>query len=182
MACRIDTLINSPTESLADTVDVQEAAAFMARQDLGSVVVTRSNQVIGLFTEKDLIKRVVGLGKNPKTVTLGEVCSRKLISVSDDASCENAIKTMRSNRCRRLLVYHKDSFLGLVTLPEIAQRLAEQRSRKNALVYTVNNSCIYISTRCRNYDLFHTSTQMFCCSFTSTETSSTFEHHIYTLG
>jgi signal-transduction protein with cAMP-binding, CBS, and nucleotidyltransferase domain len=155
MACRIDTLINSPTESLADTVDVQEAAAFMARQDLGSVVVTRSNQVIGLFTEKDLIKRVVGLGKNPKTVTLGEVCSRKLISVSDDASCENAIKTMRSNRCRRLLVYHKDSFLGLVTLPEIAQRLAEQRSRKNALVNVAGGVTLFVTLAVIGLWLYH---------------------------
>ncbi|MGB5298686.1 MAG: CBS domain-containing protein [Thiogranum sp.] len=134
MACRIDKLVNTPTESLEDSVDVQEAVAFMARRDLGSVVVNQSGRVIGLFTEKDLIKRVVGPGKNPKSVTLGEVCTRDLVSVSDDVSCETAIKTMRSNQCRRLLVYRQNKFLGLVTLPEIAQTLAEQRSSKNALV------------------------------------------------
>jgi signal-transduction protein with cAMP-binding, CBS, and nucleotidyltransferase domain len=134
MACRIDKLINTATESLEDSVDVQEAVAFMARRDLGSVVVNRSGQVIGLFTEKDLIKRVIGPGKNPKTVTLGEVCTRDLVSVSNDVSCKTAIKTMRSNYCRRLLVYQKNKFLGLVTLPEVAQTLAEQRSSKNALV------------------------------------------------
>jgi len=134
MACRIDKLVNTPTESLEDSVDVQQAVAFMARRDLGSIVVNRSGRVIGLFTEKDLIKRVVGPGKNPKSVTLGEVCTRDLVSVSDDVSCETAIKTMRSNQCRRLLVYRQNKFLGLVTLPEIAQTLAEQRSSKNALV------------------------------------------------
>jgi signal-transduction protein with cAMP-binding, CBS, and nucleotidyltransferase domain len=134
MGCRIDTLINAPTESLEDSVDVQEAVAFMAKRDLGYVVVTRSGQVIGLFTEKDLIKRVVGPGKDPKSVSLGEVCTRDLIWIRDDASCENAIKTMRSNQCRRLLVHQRDNFLGLVTLPEIAQKLAEQRSRKNVVV------------------------------------------------
>lgn len=155
MACRIDTLINAPTASLADDVDVQEAVAFMARQDLGYVVVTRSNQVIGLFTEKDLIKRVVGPGKNPKSVTLGEVCSRNLISVSDVASCENAIKTMRSNRCRRLLVYQKNRFLGLVTLPEIAQKLAEQRSRKNALVNVAGGVTLFFSLAVIGLWLYH---------------------------
>ena len=134
MACRIDKLVNTSTESLEDSVDVQQAVAFMARRDLGSIVVNRSGRVIGLFTEKDLIKRVVGPGKNPKSVTLGEVCTRDLVSVSDDVSCEKAIKTMRSNQCRRLLVYRQNKFLGLVTLPEIAQTLAEQRSSKNALV------------------------------------------------
>lgn len=155
MACRIDTLINAPTASLADDVDVQEAVAYMARQDLGYVVVTRSNQVIGLFTEKDLIKRVVGPGKNPKSVTLGEVCSRNLISVSDDASCENAIKTMRSNRCRRLLVYQKNRFLGLVTLPEIAQRLAEQRSSKNALVNVAGGVTVFVTLAVIGLWLYH---------------------------
>ena len=134
MACRIDKLINAPIESLEDSVDVQEAVAFMARRDLGSVVVTRSDRVIGLFTEKDLIKQMVGPDKNPKSVTLGEVCTRDLISVSDDVFCETVIKTMRSNHCRRLFVYQENKFLGLVTLPEIAQTLAEQRSGKNILV------------------------------------------------
>ncbi len=134
MARRIDKLINTPTESLEDSVDVQTAVAFMAKRDLGSVVVNRSGRVIGLFTEKDLIKRVVGPGKNPKSVTLGDVCTRDLVSVSDDASCETSINTMRSNQCRRLLVYRKNKFLGLVTMPEIAQTLAEQRSRTNAVV------------------------------------------------
>ena len=155
MACRIDTLVNTPTASLDDSVDVQAAVAFMARQDLGSVVVTRSGRVIGLFTEKDLIKRVVGRGKNPKSVTLGEVCTRDLISVSDDASCENAIKTMRSNQCRRLFVYQKDRFLGLVTLPEIAQKLAEQRSRKNALVNVAGGVTLLVTLAVIGLWLYH---------------------------
>ncbi len=134
MGCRIDTLINAPTASLEDSIDVQRAVAFMARRDLGSVVVSRSGRVVGLFTEKDLIQRVVGLGRDPKSVALGEVCSRNLISVNADASCETAIRKMRNNYCRRLLVYRKDQFLGLVTLPEIAQKLAEQHSRKNIVV------------------------------------------------
>ena len=62
------------------------------------------------------------------------MCTRDLVSVNNDVSCETAIKTMRSNHCRRLLVYQKNKFLGLVTLPEVAQTLAEQRSSKNTLV------------------------------------------------
>ena len=145
MACRIDKLINTATESLEDSVDVQAAVAFMAKRDLGSVVVNRSGRVIGLFTEKDLIKRVVGPGKNPKSVTLGEVCTRDLVSVSDDVSCEIAIKTMRSNHCRRLLVYQKSKFLGLVTLPEIAQTLADQRSSNNILVNVVGGVTLVVT-------------------------------------
>jgi signal-transduction protein with cAMP-binding, CBS, and nucleotidyltransferase domain len=137
MTCRISKLIKDPLETLEDSISVQDAAAFMARRDLGSVLVSSDGRVIGLFTEKDMIKRVIGPGNNPKTLTLGEVCTRNLISIHEDASCETAVKTMRSNRCRRLLVYRGDTLRGLVTLPKIAQAMAEKHGRKNTLLNIV---------------------------------------------
>lgn len=137
MACQIDKLVHSPIESLEQNVDVQQAAEFMARRDIGSVVVTEYGNVVGLFTERDLIRRVVGAGRNPREVTLGEVCSRNLIAINDDQTCETAIKTMYRNRCRRLLLYRGEQFLGIVTLQSVAQELADHRSRKNTVVNLV---------------------------------------------
>jgi len=134
MACRINKLINSSVETLEDSVDIQEAAAFMADKDLDSVLVTSHGKVVGLFTEKDLVKRVVGPGKNLKSTTLGDVCSRKLISVHEDISCENAVKTMRFHHCRRLLVYRGDTFKGLVTMPGIASAMASKNASANILI------------------------------------------------
>lgn len=134
MACQIDKLVHTPIESLEQNIDIQKAAEFMSRRDIGSVVVTEAGNVVGLFTEKDLIRRVVGAGRSPREVTLGEVCSRNLIAINDDASCETAIKTMRTNHCRRLLLYRGETFLGIVTLQSVAQELADHRSRKNTVV------------------------------------------------
>ena len=142
MACRIDNLIQDPIETLEDSVSVQDAAAFMAKRDLGSVLVASNNRVIGLFTEKDMIKRVVGPGNNPRKTMLGEVCTRNLISIHEDASCESAIKTMRSNRCRRLLVYRGDTLRGLITLPKIAQAMAEKNTRNNRLLNVVGGTTL----------------------------------------
>ena len=142
MTCRIDKLISDPLETLEDSISVQDAAAFMARRDLGYVLVASNDRVIGLFTERDMIKRVVGPGNNPKTLTLGEVCTRNLISIHEDASCETAIKTMRSNHCRRLLVYRGDTLSGLITLPKIAQAMAERNSRKNMLLNVVGGTTL----------------------------------------
>jgi len=134
MVCRINKLIHTAVETLEDTVDIQAATAFMADKDLESVLVTRQGKVIGLFTEKDLVKRVVGPGKDPKAVTLSEVCSRKLISVHEDISCESAIKTMHFNQCRRLLVYRGDTLKGVVTMPGIARAMANKDGRANVLI------------------------------------------------
>jgi predicted transcriptional regulator len=154
MVCRISKLIHTPVETLEDTVNVQEAAAFMAEKDLESVLVTRNGKVIGLFTEKDMIKRVIGPGKDPKALTLSTVCSRKLISVHEDISCENAVKTMRSNHCRRLLVYHGDTMKGLVTLPGIAQAMANRKDNTNALLNVMGGVTMLIALTVIGFGLY----------------------------
>jgi len=134
MACRIRKLVHGSADTLEDSLDVQTAAALMAEKDLGSVLVTHDGDVIGLFTEKDLIKRVIGRGKDPKRVTLGEVCSRKLVAVHEDTSCERAIKTMNYNKCRRLLVYRGETLKGLVSMHSIAEAMASRNRRSNTLL------------------------------------------------
>jgi signal-transduction protein with cAMP-binding, CBS, and nucleotidyltransferase domain len=137
MACRIDRLVAETVSSLEAETNVQSAAAYMAAHDLGSLVVTDNGRVVGLFTERDLLTRVVGAGKDPAALNLGEVCTRNLISVSHDSACAYAIKLMRSNRCRRLLVYRNDSFQGLVKMQDLANALADHSAGKNLLVNLV---------------------------------------------
>lgn len=145
MVCQVDRLLTRQLETLDESIDIQAAAAFMTEKELGYVVVSSDKRVIGLFTEKDLVNRVVGLGKAPAEVTLGEVCSRKLISVHADTSCENAVIMMRHNKCRRLLVYQGDKLLGLVTLRQIAQAMADDRGRKNVLPNIVGGVTIVVT-------------------------------------
>jgi len=145
MACRINKLKYHPIETLEENISVQQAAAFMAERDLESVVVTRKGRVVGLFTEKDLVRRVIGPGGNPGSVTLGEVCTRRLISLHEDDSCESAIKTMRSNQCRRLLVYRGETLKGLVTMPAIAEALANNSTRSNVLLNAVGATTLLVT-------------------------------------
>jgi signal-transduction protein with cAMP-binding, CBS, and nucleotidyltransferase domain len=137
MACRIDKLVAESVASLPAETDVQSAAVYMAKNDLGSLVVTESDRVTGLFTERDLLTRVVGAGKDTAALKLGDVCTRNLISVSHDSSCSYAIKLMRTNRCRRLLVYRKDQLQGLVNLQDVANALADHSGGKNLLINLV---------------------------------------------
>ena len=137
MACRIDKLVVETISSLECDTDVQTAAAYMSERDLGSLVVTDAGRVVGLFTERDLLKRVVGAGKDPAALKLGEVCTRNLVSIAHDSHCGDAIRLMRVNRCRRLLVYRNDRLLGLVKMHDLADALADHGGGKNLLVNLV---------------------------------------------
>jgi CBS domain-containing protein len=144
MACLIDKLVTESVASLPAETDVQTAAGYMTEHGLGSVVVTEDEQVVGLFTERDLLTRVIGAGKDPAELILGNICTRNLISVSHDSSCAYAIKLMRTNHCRRLLVYRNDSLQGLVNLQDLANALADQNSGKNLLVNLVGGMTLIV--------------------------------------
>ena len=137
MACRIDRLDTEAVSCLDANTSIQQAAVYMAKHGLGSVLVTDVDKVVGLFTEHDLLTRVVGTGKQPQSTKLGEVCSRNLISIPHDSSCKAAIHLMRTNNCRRLLVYHNDNLRGLISISTVAHAMTEQQGFKNLLVNLV---------------------------------------------
>ncbi|MEW8562385.1 MAG: CBS domain-containing protein [Candidatus Thiodiazotropha sp.] len=144
MACNLGNLIKKSVVSLDSDTDIQTAAAYMTEREVGSLAVTENGEVIGLFTERDLLTRVVGAGRHPNALKLGDVCSRNLISVSSDSTCTYAIKLMRRNRCRRLLVYRNDKLQGLIGMPEVAHALADHSSGKNILVNVVGGITLVV--------------------------------------
>lgn len=144
MACNLSKILTESVASLDSDTDIQTAAAYMAKRELGSLVVTEQSEVIGLFTERDLLKRVVGAGKDPNALKLGEVCTRNLISASYDSSCAYAIKLMRRHRCRRLLIYRNDNLKGVINMADVAHALADHSSAKNVLVNFVGGITLIV--------------------------------------
>jgi signal-transduction protein with cAMP-binding, CBS, and nucleotidyltransferase domain len=134
MSCKIEQLIREEIPSLEEEASVDDAARLMATRNVGSCVVTRHGAVVGLFTERDLLTRVVADGRDPSVLTLGEVCSRHLVSVAHNSTCQEAVTAMQSHRCQRLFVYRGERFLGLVKLSDLAYAMASRGTQTNLLV------------------------------------------------
>ncbi|OGI52029.1 MAG: CBS domain-containing protein [Candidatus Muproteobacteria bacterium RIFCSPHIGHO2_12_FULL_60_33] len=93
-----------------------EAAVLMCDKHIGSVVVTRASKVIGLFTERDLMHQVIQERRNPDTVTIKEVMRADVPRVVPDETGENCIELMKQHKCRHLLVYDGEAFVGIISL------------------------------------------------------------------
>ena len=119
---------------MEEDASVQQAAELMMTRNVDYLVVMHRGSVVGLFTERDLLRRVVGRGVSPSHVTLGAACTRDLVSISHDSSCLEAVIKMRTRRCRRLVVYRGDQLAGLVNLPELASAVAESGGKRDMLV------------------------------------------------
>jgi signal-transduction protein with cAMP-binding, CBS, and nucleotidyltransferase domain len=131
MPCTVANFVRERIAKLEEEASVVEGGRLMEARDVGSVVVTRGGEVVGIFTEQDMTRRIINRNLDPETTTVGEACTSHLVTIAADASCQEAIMKMRANGCHRLFVYRGAQFLGLVKLHDIANGLAVQGKRQN---------------------------------------------------
>lgn len=112
---------------LDENKTVLEAATLMVDKHIGSVVVTRSSRVVGLFTERDLMRRIAHAREDPSTIKLKDAMRADAPRVAPDERCERCIDLMKEHRCRHLLVYDGAAFVGIISLRDLLVLLLEEK-------------------------------------------------------
>ena len=94
---------------------VTEAAKTMASKKIASVAIIEGDKVVGIFTERDLLKKIIALKKDPDHVKVEKVMSSPVVSVSGDCSVLSASKIMEKNKIRKLVVIDDDRLRGILS-------------------------------------------------------------------
>ena len=103
---------------------IAEAVALMVERDVGAVIVmTEDNLTGGIFTERDLLTRVVHAGLDPKATPISLVMTREVRFVTPGTTIEAALALMHVNRHRHLLVMDGPRVMGLVSIRDLAYHL-----------------------------------------------------------
>ncbi len=96
------------------TAGVTEALNIMVEKDIGSVVVTRDKKMVGIVTERDILKKCC-----PTTectaMKAGDIMSSPLVTINADAAIGEAADLMAQKRIRRLLATEDGNILGILT-------------------------------------------------------------------
>jgi CBS domain-containing protein len=116
----------STVYSVAPTATIAEAVAEMNRQKIGSVLILDGGRLAGIFTERDVLRRVVGAGIDPKSVRVSEVMSASLLTITRDATIEDTMKIFTEKRCRHLPVVENGKLLGTVSIGDVTRWMADQ--------------------------------------------------------
>lgn len=98
---------------------VAEAAERMSRLKCGSILVCESNRLCGIFTERDLLTRVVAAGRNPQETTLREVMTSDPDTVDANAPLKDAIRLMDEFNYRHLPVVERGRIIGVISLRDV---------------------------------------------------------------
>lgn len=98
---------------------VLEAARDMNRQRIGALVVRDEGKVVGIFTERDVLQRVVAEGRDPAAVTVGEVMTRDVLFCLPEQSAELASSLMKTHRVRHLPVVGQGQLVGMISIGDL---------------------------------------------------------------
>jgi CBS domain-containing protein len=112
------------TFTLPAAATVSEAVDLMSREHIGAVLaMTEDDLVAGIFTERDLLNRVVQPGLDPKTTPLSMVMTSDVRFVSPSTPVEAAMALMHVQRHRHLLVIDGPRVHGLVSMGDMVRQL-----------------------------------------------------------
>ncbi len=105
--------------TIDENSSVLDAASLMVKRDVGSVVVTRNNNRVGILTERDVLKKVVAKSLHASSVKVKEVMSSPPVSIAHDRPLREAVDLMNMKHVRRMLVTEEGKIVGIVTLRDI---------------------------------------------------------------
>lgn len=101
--------------------NVYEAAVKMKQEDTGFIPVVEGNKLIGVLTDRDLVIRGFAAKKEGSTA-IKEVMSDRVVSISPEASVDEAVKLMSKEQIRRLPVVENGDLIGIVSIGDLAVR------------------------------------------------------------
>jgi CBS domain-containing protein len=110
---------------------VLETVRLMASAEIGAIAVKRGSKLAGIFTERDLMKRVVAEGRDPAATRVGDVMTSEVVAILDSTPVAKAAATMRARRMRHLVIVDDDGeYVGLLAQRHVLYDLTSELSLK----------------------------------------------------
>ena len=106
------------------TVTVAEAVREMNHHKIGSVLVMEGETLAGIFTERDVMTRVIAAEIDPKTTPITQVMSAKVLTIEPDTTVQQVMDIFAERRCRHLPVTSGGKLLGLISIGDVSRWVA----------------------------------------------------------
>jgi len=114
-----DLIKNQETYQAELGCTVLEAVQAMVERNIGAVPVLHNGLLVGIFSERDLMKRVVAAGLDPRRTCMAEVMTADPLSINMNEELETCMTLMRRHSFRHLPVCHEGQLIGMVSLRDI---------------------------------------------------------------
>jgi len=106
--------------SIDSSMTVKDAAAMMDDANVGSIIITKENIPVGILTERDFVKRVIGKDKAASTL-VSEVMTQPITVVEPDETVWNVAEVMRTKNIHKVPVQDGDKLVGIFTATDLVR-------------------------------------------------------------
>ncbi|MCL5270195.1 MAG: CBS domain-containing protein [bacterium] len=124
-------------ESIAHDAMASEAVRTMNDKRIGSLVVIKEGRMIGIVTERDVMRRLLGEGRAPETTRVEQIMSTPVACCRFDTTLDECRKVMRENRIRRLPVVEEGKLQGIITIGDLQDHEIEDGKKTIERFYEI---------------------------------------------
>jgi CBS domain-containing protein len=128
MATIRDLLVNRTIHYVQPQQTVLEAAKYMVDCHVGAAPVLDGTTLVGVFSERDIMSKIVTKGRDPQSTHIAEVMSTSLRTLAPDSTCEDAMVMMQANSIRHLPVCEGSTLVGFLSLRDLLRHILEEKS------------------------------------------------------
>ncbi len=140
-------MFSQPVRSIMDpqklilvpgALTVRAAAELMKARHYGAVLITDGDELLGIFTERDALFRVIAVGKDPQTTAVSAVMTKKPKTISPEKTFGHAMLMMHKGGFRHVPVVQGGKLVGMVSSrnaldPDLEEFVFEERRRKRLI-------------------------------------------------
>ncbi len=112
--------------TIKGSAKVAEASRLMGKERVGSVIIIEDGKPKGIFTERDLLTKVIASGVKVEEAIVSDFMSSPLTVISPDFDIKDAVQAMAQLKIRRLPVSEKGRLVGIITSSDILRVIAEK--------------------------------------------------------
>jgi signal-transduction protein with cAMP-binding, CBS, and nucleotidyltransferase domain len=117
--------MNGSILSIDHESSAQEAAQYMQANHIGSLLVKKFDEFVGIVTDTDLTRKVLGPGLNPDTTEIHEIMTSPLLTMDRFLPIDQANEFMRKNKIRHLVVTESEKIVGVISVRDLVAYYAQ---------------------------------------------------------
>ena len=117
--------------SVSPSTDVRSAAGLMTEKNVGSLLVKKDENYIGILTETDIVKKVLAVDRDPRKTTSEEIMSYPIASLDEEALLEQAQEMMGERQIRHIMVTRNGQTVGMISVRSLLDAVCDWMLKMN---------------------------------------------------
>jgi signal-transduction protein with cAMP-binding, CBS, and nucleotidyltransferase domain len=116
--------------SVSPETTISDALQLMIKNQVGAMLIKDKDEIVGIWTERDLMRNTVTAGFDPKTAKIGDYMTTGLLSAPHDNSCYELLDKFLGMRLRHLLIMKEEKYIGLVSIGDVIKSCLQAKDEE----------------------------------------------------